>query len=154
MMYAVPDLRQTWLTAATIGSFAVALAGFVQTFLTIAKLRYELRKLREDAKRNPPKKTEKRKPNNRSRSERRFEPSDNEIDTASLVRWIVLMIFMGITGLVYTYLSIELRDVSRRRQQAESDLSILSQANGALADVLKLLHERHDRQQKKQPDHP
>jgi hypothetical protein len=61
---------------------------------------------------------------NRSRR-RNFNP----IDAPSLARWIVLTVFVALTGLIYVYLSIQLHRLGDQQNHLEKDLVSLRSQN-------------------------
>ena len=53
----------------------------------------------------------------------------NVIDAASLARWIVITGFIGIAGLIYVYLSLQLSHLGDRKKGLETELSSLRMQN-------------------------
>jgi hypothetical protein len=49
----------------------------------------------------------------------------NPIDAASLARWIVVMIFFGLIGLSYVYLTVQLYHLGDRKKALENELASL-----------------------------
>src|SRR5438045_2913503 len=128
----MPDFNKAWPLATTIAGAVVVVAGLVQTGFSIAKSRYELRKLRvEDKKYRSALARQKTcregvKPSI-ERSDYYYERLDYDLGT--LARWIVTISFLSLSGLSYLYLTRELykNDVAIRVKKAE--LVVLKQAN-------------------------
>jgi hypothetical protein len=53
----------------------------------------------------------------------------NEVNAASLARWIVLTGFLALTGLVYVYLTIQLYHLGDRKKALENELASLRTQN-------------------------
>jgi hypothetical protein len=49
----------------------------------------------------------------------------NTIEAASLARWIVLTIFIGLTGLSYVYLTVQLHHLGESKRKLENELVAL-----------------------------
>ena len=60
-----------------------------------------------------------------SRSRRNW----NEVNAASLARWIVLTGFLALTGLCYVYLTLQLYHLGDRRKALENELANLKAQN-------------------------
>src|SRR5437660_12773904 len=61
-----------------------------------------------------------------SRSRRR---NWNEVNAASLARWIVLTAFLALTGLIYVYLTLQLYHLGDRKKALETEVSNLRMQN-------------------------
>ena len=53
----------------------------------------------------------------------------NSIDAPSLARWILLTVFVGLAGLIYVYLSIQLHRLGDQQNRLEKDLTSLRNQN-------------------------
>ena len=53
----------------------------------------------------------------------------NTVDVASLARWIVLTMFLALTGLSYVYLTLQLYHLGDRKKALENELSSLRTQN-------------------------
>src|SRR6476619_7561778 len=53
----------------------------------------------------------------------------NEVNAASLARWIVMTAFLALAGLGYVYLTLQLYHLGERRKAIESDLVSLHTQN-------------------------
>jgi hypothetical protein len=53
----------------------------------------------------------------------------NSIDAPALARWIVLTIFVALTGLIYVYLSIQLHRLGDQQNRLEKELASLRNQN-------------------------
>jgi cell division protein FtsB len=53
----------------------------------------------------------------------------NTIDAPSLARWIVLTVFVALTGLIYVYLSIQLHRLGDQQNKLEKQLASLRNQN-------------------------
>ena len=63
----------------------------------------------------------------------------NEVNAASLARWIVLTAFLAITGLSYVYLTLQLYRLGDRKKALENELgSLRSQNNVANVQIAAL----------------
>ena len=60
-----------------------------------------------------------------SRSRRNW----NEVNAASLARWIVLTGFLALTGLCYVYLTLQLYHLGDRKKALETEVTNLRQQN-------------------------
>jgi len=60
-----------------------------------------------------------------SRSRRNW----NEVNAASLARWIVLTGFLAVTGLIYVYLTLQLYHLGDRKKALETEVMNLRQQN-------------------------
>lgn len=60
-----------------------------------------------------------------SRSRRNW----NEVNAASLARWIVLTGFLALTGLIYVYLTLQLYHLGDRKKALENEVTNLRQQN-------------------------
>ena len=138
-----------WSVLAAVAVTLGAVAGLVQTVLSILKSRYELRKLRAEAKKTLAKR--------RSDEDREIRTADVygrsdyyyqrlDIDLGSLSRWIVLTSFLILSSFAYLYIGTKLvrnrAVIGEKRQQ----LSSLQQANRTLGEALVVLHAVKDRQ--------
>ena len=47
----------------------------------------------------------------------------NPIDAPSLARWIVITAFLGLTGLIYVYLTVQLYHLGDRQKALETELA-------------------------------
>jgi hypothetical protein len=54
---------------------------------------------------------------------RRRRQKFNPINAPALARWIVIFIFLAVTGLSYVYLSVQLHTLGTQRKNLERDLS-------------------------------
>ncbi|MGH8164542.1 MAG: hypothetical protein ACREP1_09435 [Rhodanobacteraceae bacterium] len=54
---------------------------------------------------------------------RRRRQKFNPINAPSLARWIVIFVFLAVTGLSYVYLSVQLHTLGTQRKQLERDLA-------------------------------
>jgi len=120
--------------------------------LSIAKSRYELRKLRvEDEKyraviARQKARREGIKPSY-ERSDYYYERLDYDLGT--LARWIVTISFLILSGFSYIYLTRELFKNEVAIQVKKAELVVLKQANASLGDALSLMHTLRDRLQKR-----
>ena len=63
----------------------------------------------------------------------------NPINAASLARWIVLTAFVGLTGLLYVYLSVQLYHLGDRKKALENELvSVRTQNDVASVQIAAL----------------
>ena len=53
----------------------------------------------------------------------------NSINAASLVRWLVITVFLALTGLIYVYLSLQLYHLGDRKKALENELTALRAQN-------------------------
>ena len=53
----------------------------------------------------------------------------NSVNAASLARWIVITASLGLTGLIYVYLSLQLHDLGDRKKALENELTNLRSEN-------------------------
>ena len=53
----------------------------------------------------------------------------NEVNAASLARWIVMTAFLALAGLSYVYLTLQLYHVGERRKAVETELGTLRTQN-------------------------
>ena len=60
-----------------------------------------------------------------SRSRRNW----NEVNAASLARWIVLTGFLALTGLIYVYLTLQLYHLGDRKKALETEVTNLKMQN-------------------------
>src|SRR5437879_4571747 len=60
-----------------------------------------------------------------SRSRRNW----NEVNAASLARWILLTAFLALTGLIYVYLTLQLYHLGDRKKALETEVSNLRMQN-------------------------
>lgn len=47
----------------------------------------------------------------------------NSVNAPALARWIVIFLFLAVTGLSYVYISVQLHTLGTRRKQLERDLA-------------------------------
>jgi hypothetical protein len=66
----------------------------------------------------------------------------NSIDAPSLARWIVLTIFLALTGLIYVYLSIQLHRLGDQKNRLEKELASLRNENEVAAGQITVLTSR------------
>jgi hypothetical protein len=60
----------------------------------------------------------------------------NTVNAASLARWIVITIFLGLTGLIYVYLTVQLYHQGDRKKALENELlSIRAQNDVAKGQI-------------------
>jgi hypothetical protein len=148
----MPDFSKAWPLATTIASAVIVVAGLVQTGFSIAKSRYELRKLRvEDEKYRS---TIARQKTRREGVKLSYERSDYyyerlDYDLGRLARWIVMIVFLALSCLSYLYLTRELYKNHIAIQVKKAELVVLKRANASLGDGLSLLRTLRDRPQKR-----
>ena len=53
----------------------------------------------------------------------------NSVNAASLARWIVITVFLGLTGLIYVYLTLQLYHLGDRKKALENELTGLRAQN-------------------------
>ena len=53
----------------------------------------------------------------------------NSVNAASLARWIVITVFLGLTGLIYVYLTLQLYHLGDRKKALENELTSLRAQN-------------------------
>lgn len=53
----------------------------------------------------------------------------NSVNAASLARWILLTVFLGLTGLIYVYLTVQLYHLGDRKKSLENELTALRSQN-------------------------
>jgi hypothetical protein len=66
----------------------------------------------------------------------------NSIQAASLARWIVLTVFVALTGLIYVYLSIQLHRLGDQQNRLEKELAGLRNQNEVAAGQITALTSR------------
>jgi cell division protein FtsB len=66
----------------------------------------------------------------------------NQLQCASLFRWIVLAGFFGVAGLSYVYLKIQLNQSGKQRKRLEQDLRSLEADNDVMGAQIILLKSR------------
>ena len=66
----------------------------------------------------------------------------NTIDAPSLARWIVLTLFIALTGLIYVYLSIQLHRLGDQQNKLEKQLASLRNQNEVAAGQIAALTSR------------
>ena len=66
----------------------------------------------------------------------------NAIDAPSLARWIVLTVFVALTGLIYVYLSIQLHRLGDQQNHLEKELASLRNQNEVAAGQIAALTSR------------
>jgi hypothetical protein len=74
------------------------------------------------------------------RSSRR--KSRNPVNAASLARWIVLTVFLAVTGLSYVYLTIQLYHLGDRKKALETELAGLRTQNDVASAQIAALTSR------------
>ncbi len=73
-----------------------------------------------------------------SRSRRNW----NEVNAASLARWIVLTGFLAVTGLIYVYLTLQLYHLGDRKKALETEVINLKQQNEVASGQIAALTSR------------
>jgi hypothetical protein len=73
-----------------------------------------------------------------SRSRRNW----NEVNAASLARWIVLTGFLALTGLIYVYLTLQLYHLGDRKKSLETEVTNLRQQNEVASGQIAALTSR------------
>jgi hypothetical protein len=73
-----------------------------------------------------------------SRSRRNW----NEVNAASLARWIVLTGFLALTGLIYVYLTLQLYHLGDRKKALETEVANLKQQNEVASGQIAALTSR------------
>jgi hypothetical protein len=53
----------------------------------------------------------------------------NSVNAASLARWLVITVFLALTGLIYVYLSLQLYHLGDRKKALENELTALRAQN-------------------------
>ena len=53
----------------------------------------------------------------------------NSVNAASLARWLVITVFLALTGLIYVYLSLQLYHLGDRKKALENELTSLRAQN-------------------------
>ena len=53
----------------------------------------------------------------------------NSVNAASLARWIVITVFLALTGLIYVYLTLQLYHLGDRKKALENELTSLRSQN-------------------------
>ena len=53
----------------------------------------------------------------------------NVLNAASLARWIILTSFLGLTGLIYVYLTVQLYHLGDRKKELEKEIASLRVEN-------------------------
>jgi hypothetical protein len=53
----------------------------------------------------------------------------NSVNAVSLARWIVITVFLGLTGLIYVYLTLQLYHLGDRKKALENELTSLRAQN-------------------------
>src|SRR6266567_4248575 len=105
------DFGKAWPLLTTVASAVVGIAILVQTGFSIAKSRYELRKLRVEDEKFRAKiarqkaRIEEIKPSY-GRSDFYYQRLDYDLGT--LVRWIVMTVFLALSGLSYVYVTLQI----------------------------------------------
>jgi hypothetical protein len=61
--------------------------------------------------------------------QRSRRPNFNTINAPSLARWIVITAFLGLTGLIYVYLTLQLYHLGDRKKALENELASLRTQN-------------------------
>jgi hypothetical protein len=63
----------------------------------------------------------------------------NAVNAASLARWLVLTVFLALTGLSYVYLTLQLYHLGERKKALENELaSLRTQSDVATAQIAAL----------------
>jgi hypothetical protein len=63
----------------------------------------------------------------------------NVVNAASLARWVVLTVFLALTGLSYVYLTLQLYHLGERKKALENELaSLRTQSDVATAQIAAL----------------
>ena len=68
--------------------------------------------------------------------------SFNSIDAPALARWILLTVFLALTGLIYVYLSIQLHRLGDQQNRLEKELASLRNENEIVAGQITVLTSR------------
>jgi len=71
----------------------------------------------------------------------------NEVNAASLARWIVLTGFLALTGLSYVYLTLQLYHLGDRRKALENEVANLRMQNEVVSAQIAALTSRSTLQQ-------
>jgi hypothetical protein len=150
-MRAMADFGKAWPLLTAVGSAIAGIAVLVQTGFSIAKSRYELRKLRvEDVKYRAKIAREKARiegiESSYGRSDYYYRRLDYDLGT--LVRWIVMTVFLAVSGLFYVYVTLEIHKNDTAIRVKRAELVVLKQANASLGDALLLLHAWREGRQK------
>lgn len=66
----------------------------------------------------------------------------NAINAPALARWIVLTVFLALTGLIYVYLSLQLHRLGDQQRHLESELASLRNQNEVAAGQIAALTSR------------
>ena len=66
----------------------------------------------------------------------------NPINAPSLARWIVITAFLGLTGLIYVYLNVQLYHEGNKKKALEIELSTLHSENTAASGQIATLTSR------------
>src|SRR5262245_13265201 len=66
----------------------------------------------------------------------------NEVNAASLARWIVMTVFLALAGLAYVYLTLQLYHLGERRKGVENELAALRTQNDVAAAQIAALTSR------------
>jgi hypothetical protein len=66
----------------------------------------------------------------------------NTIDAPSLARWIVVTLFVALTGLIYVYLSIQLHRLGDQQNHLEKELASLRNQNEVTSGQITALTSR------------
>ena len=66
----------------------------------------------------------------------------NEVNAASLARWIVMTAFIALAGLAYVYLTLQLYHLGDRRKTVENELASLRTQNDVAAGQIAALTSR------------
>jgi len=72
----------------------------------------------------------------------------NEVNAASLARWIVLTGFLALTGLSYVYLTLQLYHLGDRRKALENEVANLRMQNEVVSAQIAALTSRSTLQQR------
>ena len=66
----------------------------------------------------------------------------NSVNAASLARWILITVFLGLTGLIYVYLSVQLYHLGDRKKALENELTALRSQNDVASGQIAALTSR------------
>lgn len=66
----------------------------------------------------------------------------NVVNAASLARWLVLTVFLGLTGLSYVYLTLQLYHLGDRKKALENELAALRTQSDITAGQIAALTSR------------
>jgi cell division protein FtsL len=66
----------------------------------------------------------------------------NRIEAASLARWIVITLFLALTGLIYVYLNLQLHSMGDDQRRLEKELASLRSQNEVASGQIAALTSR------------